>query len=56
MPYTSSAKRGGDHPGAKRKKLNSSNRYDYTNQNNFSNKGDNKNKYHFRDKRKKKKF
>jgi hypothetical protein len=36
----------------KRKKLDSSNKYDYTNQNDSSNKGDNK-KYHFRDKKKK---
>jgi hypothetical protein len=39
----------------KRKKLDSSNKYDYTNQNDSSNKGDNK-KYHFGDKKKKKKF
>jgi hypothetical protein len=37
-----------------RKKLNSSNKYDYTNQNDSSNKGDNKKKYHFRDNKKKK--
>jgi hypothetical protein len=36
----------------KRKKLNSSNEYDYTNQNDSNNKGDNKKKYHFRDKKK----
>jgi phage FluMu protein Com len=36
----------------KRKKINSSNKYDYTNQNDSSNKGDNKKKYHFRDKKK----
>jgi hypothetical protein len=39
----------------KRKKLDSSNKYDYTKQNNYS-KGDDKKKYHFRDKKKKKKF
>jgi hypothetical protein len=38
----------------KRKKLNSSNKYDYTNRNDFGNKGDNKKKYCFRDKKKKK--
>jgi hypothetical protein len=38
----------------KRKKLNSSNKYDYTNRNYFSNKGDNKKKYRFRDNKKKK--
>jgi hypothetical protein len=43
-----------DYP--KRKKLNSSNKYDYTNRNDSSNKGDNKKKYHFGDKKKKKKF
>jgi hypothetical protein len=37
----------------KRKKLNSSNKYNYTNRNDSSNKGDNKKKYHFRDKKKK---
>jgi hypothetical protein len=37
----------------KRKKLDSSNKYDYTNRNDSSNKGDNK-KYHFEDKKKKK--
>jgi hypothetical protein len=37
----------------KRKKLDSSNKYDYTNQNDSSNKGDNKKKYCFRDKKKK---
>jgi hypothetical protein len=36
----------------KRKKLNSSNKYDYTNWNDSSNKGDNKKKYRFRDKKK----
>jgi hypothetical protein len=35
----------------KRKKLDSSNKYDYTNRNNSSNKGNNKKKYHFRDKK-----
>jgi hypothetical protein len=35
----------------KRKKLNSSNKYDYTNWNDSSNKGDNKKKYRFRDKK-----
>jgi hypothetical protein len=40
----------------KRKKLDSSfNKYDYTKQNDY-NKGDDKKKYHFRDKKKKKKF
>jgi hypothetical protein len=39
----------------KRKKLDSSNKYDYTNRNNYS-KGDNKKKNLFRDKKKKKKF
>jgi hypothetical protein len=38
----------------KRKKFDSSNKYDYTNRNNSSNKGDNKKKYHFRDKNNKK--
>jgi hypothetical protein len=38
----------------KRKKLDSSNKYDYTNQNDSSNKSDNKKKYRFRDKKKKK--
>jgi hypothetical protein len=37
----------------KRKKLNSSNKYDYTNGNEY-NKGDNKKKHRFRDKKKKK--
>jgi hypothetical protein len=41
-----------DYP--KKKKLDSSNKYNYTNQNNSSNKDDNKKKYHFRDKKKKK--
>jgi hypothetical protein len=41
-----------DYP--KRKKLNSSNKYDYTNRNDSNNKGDNKKKYHFGDKKKKK--
>jgi hypothetical protein len=40
----------------KRKRLDSSNKYNYTNQNNSSNKDDNKKKYRFRDKKKKKKF
>jgi hypothetical protein len=40
----------------KRKNLDSSNKYDYTNQNNSSNKGNNKKKYRFRDKKKNKKF
>jgi hypothetical protein len=41
---------------SKRKKLDSSsNKYDYTKQNDYS-KGDNKKKYHFGDKKKKKKF
>jgi hypothetical protein len=40
----------------KRKKLDSSNKYDYSNQNDSTNKGDNKKKYRFRDKKKKKKF
>jgi hypothetical protein len=43
-----------DYP--KRKKLNSSNKYNYTNQNNASNKDDDKKKYRFRDNNKKKKF
>jgi hypothetical protein len=38
----------------KRKKLNSSNKYDYTNRNNFSNKDNNKKMYCFRDNKKKK--
>jgi hypothetical protein len=38
----------------KRKKLNSSNKYDYTNRNDSSNKSDNKKKYRFGDKKKKK--
>jgi hypothetical protein len=39
----------------KRKNLDSSNnKYDYTNQNDSSNKSDNKKKYYFRDKNKKK--
>jgi hypothetical protein len=40
--------------GPKRKKLDSSHKYDYTNRNDSSNKGDNKKKNHFRDKKKKK--
>jgi hypothetical protein len=43
-----------DYP--KRKKLDSSNKYDYTNQNDSSNKGYKKKKYRFIDKKKKKKF
>jgi hypothetical protein len=39
---------------SKRKKLDSSNKYDYTKRNNY-NKGDDKKKYRFRDKKKKKK-
>jgi hypothetical protein len=39
----------------KRKKLDSSNKYDYTNRNDY-NKGDNKKKNRFRDKKKKKMF
>jgi hypothetical protein len=39
-----------DYP--KRKKLDSSNKYDYTKQNDYS-KGDDKKKYHFEDKKKK---
>jgi hypothetical protein len=39
----------------KRKKLNTSNKYDYTKWNDYS-KSDDKKKYHFRDKKKKKKF
>jgi hypothetical protein len=38
----------------KRKKFNSSNKYDYTNRNDSSNKGDHKKKYCFREKKKKK--
>jgi hypothetical protein len=38
----------------KRKKFNSSNKYDYANRNDSSNKGDNKKKNRFRDKKKKK--
>jgi hypothetical protein len=37
-----------------RKRLDSSNKYNYTNRNNSSSKGDDKKKYHFRDKKKKK--
>jgi hypothetical protein len=40
----------------KRKKLNSSSKYDYANRNDSSNKGDNKKKKRFEDKKKKKKF
>jgi hypothetical protein len=39
----------------KRKKLDSSNKYDYTKRNDYNN-GDDKKKYHFGDKKKKKKF
>jgi hypothetical protein len=67
MSCTSSAKRGGDHLGdassaatpltssstaPNTKKLDSSDKYDYTNWNNYS-KGDNKKKNHFGDKKKK---
>jgi hypothetical protein len=38
----------------KRKKLDSSNKYSYNNQNDCSNKGEGKKKNHFRDKKKKK--
>jgi hypothetical protein len=38
----------------KRKKLDSSNKYDYNNQNNSSSNGDNNKKYRFRDKKRKK--
>jgi hypothetical protein len=41
---------------SKRKKLDCSNKYNNTNQNDSSDKGDNNKKYRFRDKRKKKKF
>jgi hypothetical protein len=69
-PCTISTRRGGDHLGTassvvtpptsssstpKRKKLNTSNKYDYTKWNDYS-KSDDKKKYHFRDKKKKKKF
>jgi hypothetical protein len=40
----------------KRRKLDSSNKFDYTNWNDSSNKGGNKKKYRFRDKKKRKKF
>jgi hypothetical protein len=40
----------------KRKKFDSSNKYNYNNHNDSSNKGEGKKKYHFRDKKKKKKF
>jgi hypothetical protein len=40
----------------KRKKFDSSNKYNYNNQNDFSDKGDGKKKYRFRDKKNKKKF
>jgi hypothetical protein len=41
---------------SKRKKFNSSNKYNYNNQNDSSNKGEGKKKYRFGDKKKKKKF
>jgi hypothetical protein len=40
----------------KRKKFDTSNKYDYANQNDSSNMGDNNKKNHFRDNNKKKKF
>jgi hypothetical protein len=40
----------------KRKKFNSSNKYNYNNRNDSSDKGEGKKKYRFRDKKKKKKF
>jgi hypothetical protein len=40
----------------KRKNIDSSNKYNYTNQNDSSNKGNDRNKYYFEDKKKKKKF
>jgi hypothetical protein len=40
----------------KRKKFNSSNKYDYANRNNYNNMGDNKKKNRFRDNNNKKKF
>jgi hypothetical protein len=40
----------------KRKKLDSSNMYDYANRNDYNNKGDNKKKNRFRDNNNKKKF
>jgi hypothetical protein len=40
----------------KRKKFDSSNKYNYNNQNDFIDKGDGKKKYRFRDKKNKKKF
>jgi hypothetical protein len=40
----------------KRKKFDSSNKYNYNNQNDSSDKGEGKKKFHFRDKKKKKKF
>jgi hypothetical protein len=43
-----------DYP--KRKKFNSSNKYNYNNRNDSSDKGEGKKKYHFRDNNKKKKF
>jgi hypothetical protein len=41
---------------SKRKKFDSSNKYNYNNRNNSSDKGEGKKKYHFGDKKKKKKF
>jgi hypothetical protein len=67
VPCTSSARRGGDHPGScfecgdtthfitdcpKVKKIDS-NKYDYTNRNDSNNKGYNKKKNRFGDKKKK---
>jgi hypothetical protein len=40
----------------KRKKVDSSNKYNYINRNDSSNRGDDKKKYHFGDKKKKKNF
>jgi hypothetical protein len=40
----------------KRKKFDSSNKYNYNNRNNSSDKGEGKKKYRFRDRKKKKKF
>jgi hypothetical protein len=40
----------------KRKKLDSSNKYNYNNRNDSSDKGEGKNKYRFRDKKRRKKF
>jgi hypothetical protein len=65
VPYTSSARRGGDHLGAASSAatpptlspivLDSFNKYDYIKRNDY-NKGDEKKKRRFRDKKKKKKF